>query len=147
MKKITVFIVVVTTVLLTFSTCKKSKENNVIGKWQIVSFSTHPSNEELLSILEFDEEYNLKGIKMEGGKETASYHANWKVDRQGLRCVLVIDSEKTFRVLNSSDDLRGVYRFLQESRDVLRIVRIEAYKKGEWKKGGEVYMLLDLLKR
>jgi len=149
-------IILVTTILFTvLSSCIKSKENNILGQWRQISYQKpYYEHDTLFYVLEFRENYRVYGWKMEKGSPKSTGEANWEVKRKNGSIVLVIETEpreKAFAASYEFGDLRGVYRFVQDDRDILKIVRIEGWdappRDSIWVRGGKAYLLMDLLRQ
>ena len=148
MKRIIWFLMILMAV--SFSSCKKSKENNILGNWQKISFTQAPDS--ITIIWKFDENKTVRGSRLIHSVEDPEsvVTSNYSIKFKGGRYVLSIDRDIPFIINNF--DYRGIYAFLQLDREVLQIMRLEGFHfdavtgTSVWSKGGNVYLIADFIR-
>lgn len=142
--------ILIALLILSLSGCKKSKENDIIGNWQKVSFRAEPDS--VIVIWKFYENNEIVGsVLINGEEDTGSIvKGTYSIKRKKAKHVLTIDKEDAF-ILNEFD-WRGVYAFVELNMDVMQLYRLEGWHynavthESTYVGGGGVFLIADFVR-
>ncbi len=146
MKQKLVLLIIGIVAFTTFS-CKKSKENNIIGTWKQMSFKVEDTNSVITRWSFYDDKTIIARVYDHNNNLLTSVDAEYSIFLKKLKYRLQISRQDTLLFEVNSMNYRGIYVIEELSRDVLRLVRVEGLNdNGEWSTSGDSFVQLEFLK-